>query len=534
MFSTIGTTESFIIPRKIPGCFTFTVGSLGIKVHNLLFRTSESFSKYSMSLSSTELNYLVYRYLQESGYDLAAYALEKQTKCLDYEHDKPLEILSKIDPGYLVNLVQKGILYSLTEAEVKDDKSELLTFFGSLLNEEKTKQKYNSLLEKIDDVDLKSDTHNDNNLETIQSKTFTTTSLTPAFEFTETSVCKWHPTADLLAYLLEDSSLLISALQNNAIVETASLRGPGLEKLNEISAMAWSPVGNLIITANITGDICCWAPDGNLRNIVKVNPLAIILEIQWSPNGQYFLTGDSNGKIGLWNGTNLSFIQEYNASGNWGFCWLDDHKFAISITSNIKIVSLDAEGNNTIGQLKGHEGPCSTIKFNNQLKLLLTYSNTDNLIKLWLLNSPNEESTFEDLLKIQPLITLEWLSSSNTNDFISLSINGVLRIWDKTKNAPVFSANIFKDTDYYKVDEGIDTPSGSLVYAADLSPSGDYIAIGDDSNHITVWDIAGIPYCKAIYKVQDCKGISSINWNYRGDIFTVSSVGKPSTMFNWK
>ena len=92
-----------------------------------------------MSLTSKELNYLVWRYLQESGNELAAYALE-QKATFDNK-----DVIQKVQPGCLVELVQKGILYTLAEdsallTKPHYDESKLglaLTLFGALLENER-------------------------------------------------------------------------------------------------------------------------------------------------------------------------------------------------------------------------------------------------------------------------------------------------------------------------------------------------------------------------------------------------------------
>ena len=72
-----------------------------------------------MSITSNELNYLVWRYLEESGHDLAAYALNKLSRCSEVQELKPMD--NDVQPGCLVELVQKGILYGLVE---KDSRKE--------------------------------------------------------------------------------------------------------------------------------------------------------------------------------------------------------------------------------------------------------------------------------------------------------------------------------------------------------------------------------------------------------------------------
>ncbi|GME71330.1 unnamed protein product [[Candida] boidinii] len=102
-----------------------------------------------MSLSSNELNYLIWRYLQEGGLEISAYALQDETKInnLDDKYGERTPI------GCLVDLVQKGILYT----KIRD----LISF----------KETNKNLKNSNDDTDNKTDTdkikseNNDNEIE---------------------------------------------------------------------------------------------------------------------------------------------------------------------------------------------------------------------------------------------------------------------------------------------------------------------------------------------------------------------------------
>lgn len=70
-----------------------------------------------MSITSEELNYLIWRYLQETGNEVSALALQEETRVLEFDSkygkDVPL--------GTLVELVQKGILYTECDLLVEND-----------------------------------------------------------------------------------------------------------------------------------------------------------------------------------------------------------------------------------------------------------------------------------------------------------------------------------------------------------------------------------------------------------------------------
>ncbi|EGV62562.1 hypothetical protein PSN45_000237 [Yamadazyma tenuis] len=521
-----------------------------------------------MSLSSTELNYLVWRYLQESGNELAAYAFDKETSCSEFEKNKATEVFSKIEPGYLVNLVQKGILYSLTEADARDEttRPEILTFFGSLLKEEKFIELSKTLPTTNDaDVEMRPAEANGGVKHEI-SDVFHTQRVSPTIQFDQSSFSKWHPSTNVLAYVKADSSLLISAISGDKIAESAFLKGPGLENVCDLTAVSWSPLGNLIATANLVGDLSLWSPDGRLRNIAKgaipheegTKP-EVILDIKWSPNGQYFLTGGSNGKICLWNGSTLKLIQTVThsskaSSEGWSTCWLDDLRFTVSCKSNTIKVNLIDNSNDftdantvikTIGELRGHEGPASALSFNNASKLLISYSNSDNLIKLWSSNSPASESTvLRDEHKILPVVLLSWFPQELNSDLISVSINGTIRTWSLDKESPTDSVNIFRDDSCYNFDDKEPLKNnGSIVYAAELSPDGKWLALGDDAGRVSIWDVSVSPRCKGIFDQHDFdgsilnaesgNGISFISWNQGSDNLSVSFHGAPSVIINW-
>ncbi|CAK7891735.1 SIR4-interacting protein Sif2p [[Candida] anglica] len=292
-----------------------------------------------MSLSSSELNYLVWRYLQESGHDLAAYALEKHSKCSSYEHNKNLDIIKRIEPGCLVELVQKGILYSLSERasknvtkgsgqEEQEQESPLgsvLTFFGAVLSNESEKLERELIKENVnesaattkskqvgddEDVDMvdaddtnvessnkngtstsTNNNNNNNNKNEVKSESpssslpphkFTTREISPSISFPESITSHWHPKSEVFAYGKEDSTAVIVALSDHSIAESVTLRHPTLtgDVLNEINIVSWAPAGNVIITNSINGELRAWSPDGKLKNIANTATLASDDELQ--------------------------------------------------------------------------------------------------------------------------------------------------------------------------------------------------------------------------------------------------------------
>lgn len=74
-----------------------------------------------MSLTSDEVNYVVWRYLLEAGYAHSAFTFGQESLVAANSSDLPV---SDVPPGYLVTLIQKGLLFSSIEVHVREDGTE--------------------------------------------------------------------------------------------------------------------------------------------------------------------------------------------------------------------------------------------------------------------------------------------------------------------------------------------------------------------------------------------------------------------------
>mmetsp|Transcript_4360 Transcript_4360/g.5103 ORF Transcript_4360/g.5103 Transcript_4360/m.5103 type:complete len:606 (-) Transcript_4360:522-2339(-) len=559
-----------------------------------------------MSLTSTELNYLVWRYLQESGFDLAAFALEKHSQCLSYEHNKNLPIISRIEPGCLVNLVQKGILFSLAEEDTRKDKSDQSTYslLGALLQQELDKQKQEeeeevkhelqldeknkerfALKSEVkaqgDDGDIEMKDGEDDEVEKNDEEVeapeipieFTTKSLVPDIKYPECLTTDWHPSTDVFAYGKDNSTAVINAIKDNVIAESVTLNHPNVLKgsnstsvENEITTVSWAPMGNIIVTAGINGELRAWSPDGKLKNIantaasfgIEADTLtgypdtsdaehtpALISSLIWSESGQYLLSIAVNNQVCLWDGNNLSLIQIIKSPVSTSqistidACWIDEFKFALSTSKNsIKVYSITtAQANGgqfnislsvnleslvkPIGFLPGHNNNISILKFSANSKLLASSSDYDYVIKIWKssstqesleLNTPADKKNVGTKLHSSPIIGLFWLKSSEDESvLLSISMEGIVNMWSMTNGNAIISANIFKNEDNFNIPS--ENPASSfankkdyLIFNASVSPDHKWLAVGDDAGRISVWDISPSRYSGRRKDILRCMG----------------------------
>lgn len=126
-----------------------------------------------MSLSSNEINYLIWRYLQEGGLEISAYALQDETKInnLDDKYGERTPI------GCLVDLVQKGILYTkirdlITSKKTNKNKHTKISNDSdndTEINKIKSESNDNKI-EDNNDKDINNNSSNNNNNKDINKK----------------------------------------------------------------------------------------------------------------------------------------------------------------------------------------------------------------------------------------------------------------------------------------------------------------------------------------------------------------------------
>lgn len=579
---------------------------------------------YIMSLTSKELNYLIWRYLQESGYDLSAYALDQQSQCSEYENNPTTqELIQKIKPGCLVDLIQKGILYMAAEQEATDSTTNL-SLYGALIQDDLNNLKDNNnisngsngsrfaLKSEIEtngeQKDSEKQTNNDKDNQDIEMTDalnkeaqqqeiieFETQLLSPQLKFAPSLTCDWHPTTEVFAYGKDDGTATINAIQDGKIIETRTLTHPNLLNIkNQINIVSWSPQGSLIITCGANSELRAWSPDGKLKNIASTivdeaislentKLISIISSLSWSPTGKFLLSIDSLNQVCIWDGTTISLIKqiknlEINDDSVVCSCWLSEDKFAVTTNTNgIKIYDIlqppsSHFGNQLdvqpIGLLNGHEHNISLMKLNPVTKLLATCSDFDYSIKVWSSSSSQEcldlninpEKKYTLKLHAAPMIGLIWLPDSNSNErnlLLSVSMEGILNIWDAKTSENIKSSELFNNKDNFtnelKDDDNNNnndtTIKDVLVFNAVLSPDGKYLALGDDYCRVTIWDVDTTHYlnepkdlirCKAVYKpeisaedkLKATIGICDMKWDHESKLICVSYNGMESVIIN--
>ena len=324
-----------------------------------------------MSVSSEELNYMVWRYLQEMGQELTALAMQEETRVLEFDQ----RYKEHIPVGQLVDLVQKGILYTESELLVEhvdelknstfeerqnyfNDKFNLVNALKiqekdvpeiastgrfSLENESEETVTEEQVERSLNETHLQegkavktdttkavstdnttAETTNDTIVKQLTGYNFSSnnkaTEMKPLYEFKETIVtCEWHPTnPHMLCTGQEGSVGQIITLNDESteIISSKELRHPFAlsatsgKDSNKVTCLAWSPDGEMVVTGVENGEIRIWNQEGHLTNVFNFHRTAVIC-MRWSPNSQHFVSMDVDNVAILWDISSGTVLQHY-------------------------------------------------------------------------------------------------------------------------------------------------------------------------------------------------------------------------------
>ncbi|KAF9124951.1 hypothetical protein BGW39_007782 [Mortierella sp. 14UC] len=504
-----------------------------------------------MSVTSEEINYLIFRYLQESGFVHTGFAFQNESHIHKSEFRN-----ANVQPGALVSVLQKGLLYMDLELHVNEDGSERectgpvvligphrcdkqakkpkrdeIISRGSKRDRKEGKrsqrqqqQQQNQDREKRARIDPDEERDEDQMMDTDQVEDISVVgtpaevvdspevkvipasdAITLKGHTADVFVCSWNPTSPtLLASGSGDATARIWQIPTTgeeALPEPIVLKHlPALTDINrDVTTMDWNSSGTLLATGFYDGQARIWTQRGQLRHLMSQHR-GPIFALKWNKKGNYILTGSLDHTTIVWDTTTGEAKQqhEFHKGAVLDVDWLDNTTFATS-SSDGKVYVCKVGSADPLKVFEGHKDEVNAIRWDPLGELLASCSD-DKTAKVWSLSQ--DECLFDLTAHTEAVYDMTWAprepSSKDSRMLATASFDTSVRLWDANNGAclRVLSRHI------------------EAVYTVAFNPTGTHLATGSPDHTINIWRVQDGALVKTY---QGEGGIFEVDWNSTGD-----------------
>ncbi|XP_051564375.1 F-box-like/WD repeat-containing protein TBL1X [Myxocyprinus asiaticus] len=492
-----------------------------------------------MSITSDEVNFLVYRYLQESGFSHSAFTFGIESHISQSNINGTL-----VPPAALISILQKGLQYVEAEISINEDGTlfdcrpiESLSLIDAVMPDTvQTRQR--AFKDKLPQKQQNNSTNS-----TIQSHTTKNGEATlngdengthalyhheelmeedgeiqiPASKATvlrghesEVFICAWNPVCDLLASGSGDSTARIWNLNENSNSGSTQLvlrhcireGGQDVPSNKDVTSLDWNSDGTLLATGSYDGFARIWTKDGNLSSKLGQHK-GPIFALKWNKKGNSILSAGVDKTTIIWDAHTGEAKQQFSfhSAPALDVDWQNNTTFASCSTDMcIHVCRLGSE--RPLKTFQGHTNEVNAIKWDPSGMLLASCSD-DMTLKIW---SMKQDSCVHNLqAHNREIYTIKWsptgVGSNNPNAntlLASASFDSTVRLWDVERGVCVHRL----------------TKHQEPVYSVAFSPDGKFLASGSFDKCVHIWDtVSGA----LVNSYKGTGGIFEVCWNGLGD-----------------
>lgn len=412
-----------------------------------------------MSISSDEVNFLIQRYFQESGFEHSAYSFNAES-LLDFTNING----SQIPKGALITLLQKGLLYIQLEKQINNTGKPGAGAFNSQLTLLDAALREGSVLPQKQDKQQQPD----NSSKSIPLDP--SNSILLAEHSSDVLCCCWSSDGKYLATGSSDNSAIIWNMSDPEAVDHIILsHGVSAVAQHQISTLDWSPDGQFLVTGCSDGTVHVWSNEGNhVHDISNGEQKSAIHVVRFDPSGKSFISGSYDSHVIIRSTETGEIIRSINVQHGpvLDAAWRSEIAYAVCCEDGV-IVVFDMEVNNGEPvQFSGHTGAVNGIAWDPSGELLASCSD-DKFIRIW--EPSGRSSTLAG--HTNPVYAIRW---NNQELIASASFDNTLRIWDPKAGTclHVLASHTMP------------------IYAVCFTPDGQYLASGSVDQTIKFWRVA--------------------------------------------
>lgn len=483
-----------------------------------------------MSITSDEVNYLVYRYLLESGFIHSAFSFGHESLISKATIDG-----SKVSPGALISFVQKGLQFAEIEAHINDDGTETICN-NSFSATQPHKCSARSKRRIFDPYAAEFEGGGFGELEAASADVMRLKGHSKI-----ASACAWHPRRPILASGSGDATTRLWEFASGGSSDAkdssgAAAAGPGATSTKilpmaesgagsgsgdrseardmappsaMVVSLGWSRDGSQLAAGSYSGRAYIWDANGQLKHTLSGHS-APLASLRWSKDGSKLLTGGFDATTIVWDATSGALMGKYVGPKGaiTSVDWRSDCKmFAVgSVDHSVTVWDVEnkstpsAAMNGAMAQtetpeprarLDGHASEVNQVQWGPGVQGLLASCSDDATVKLW--NATSKECVQTLTNHTREVGCLNW---SKAGSLATGSLDSTVRVWDTEEGKCV--STFVKHFH----------PVSSVVF----SPSGDMVASASH-DRMYVWSVKDDVLVKT---VRVDSGVNDLSWDSTG------------------
>lgn len=420
-----------------------------------------------MSLSADEVNVLIARHLQESGFHHTAFMFSAEAM-LEETNFRDIDL----PPQAMITILKKGMLYMQLEkginerARTEDSADHIIT---SIIDSVKRKEALQPARQPA---------------RPRSAQAPVPTSATPPPEPTEIRpgaalelpthkadvYCgAWSPDGQRLATGSRDATAIIWEIGeegyiNHYLLDHATQQA---RQGKDIVTLSWNASGTILATGCYDGSARLWTNRGELKSVL-VKHTDAIFTVQFSPDGQYLLTGAADAKIIMWTVATGEVRQVFSDHEGrvLDLDWRDNTTFA-SCSGDSKICVYTVGQQKAVFVLSGHTEEINKIEWDPSRRMLASCSD-DTTVRVW---RPFDRTAPVILHgHTNNVYTIKWAPGSQ-KILVSGAFDSTVRVWDVQNRTCLHVLSRHKNA----------------IYTIAFSPRGRFFASGGIDNTLMVW-----------------------------------------------
>ncbi|CAM0905698.1 unnamed protein product [Alopecurus aequalis] len=529
------------------------------------------------AITSAELNFLVFRYLQESGFVHAAFTL-------GYEAGIHKGVIdgNVVPPGALITIVQKGLQYIELEANTDENDEEVEKDFALLepleiitkdveelqqivkkrkrerlqIDRDKDKGKERERIEEHDhrltgerererhDKEKDQERENDKVQEKEKGREKQYIERIDKFKHEEDSLASGGPTPMDVNTTHEIFSADVTVLEGHS---------------SEVFACAWSPAGSLLASGSGDSTARIWTiPDGPCGSI-QPSPASVhvlkhfkgrtnekskdVTTLDWNGEGALLATGSYDGQARIWSRDGELKQTLFKHKGPiFSLKWNRKGDFLLSGSVDKTAIVWDTKTWECKQQFEFHSAPTLDVDWRNNSSFATC--STDNMIYVCKIGDPRPVKTFSG--HQSEVNAIKWDPTGSL--LASCSDDWTAKIWSVKQDKCVYdfkehtkeiytirwsptgpgtnnpnqqlllaSASFDSSIKLWEVEQGhlLYSLAGHRqpVYSVAFSPNGEYLASGSLDQSLHIWSVKE---GKILKTFRGSGGIFEVCWNKEG------------------